>query len=239
MIIKERKNRKNVAAWLVGIVCLTGLIYSVFNMVLWKSDSEKTNQQIDAISELVDSEDIDFSKLKDINSDTKGWVQVRGTSINYPFVQSADNIYYLSHSFDKSYNQAGWIFLDYRNNINNLSQNTIIYAHGRVDGTMFGTLKDVLNSDWYSKVDNHIIKLSTEKEKTAWQVFSVYHIKTTDDYLRTSFSNDSDYQSFLDLITNRGVHDFDVDLSTDDKVLTLSTCYSETEKIVLHAKLVP
>ena len=34
--------------------------------------------------------------------------------------------------------------MDYRNNKNITDKNTIIYAHGRIDGTMFGTLKKTL-----------------------------------------------------------------------------------------------
>lgn len=63
--------------------------------------------------------DINFNELKNINNDVKGWIKVNGTNINYPFMQSNNNKYYLTHSFDKSYNSAGWLFLDYRNNINN------------------------------------------------------------------------------------------------------------------------
>ena len=70
--------------------------------------------------------DINFNELKNINSDVKGWIKVNGTNINYPFVQSNNNKYYLTHSFDKSYNSAGCLFLDYRNNINN---NKILNHH--------------------------------------------------------------------------------------------------------------
>ena len=41
---------------------------------------------------------VDFSELKKINNNVKGWVQVNGTNINYPFVQSNNNKYYLTHS---------------------------------------------------------------------------------------------------------------------------------------------
>ncbi len=40
--------------------------------------------------------------------------------------------------------------MDYRNNLENLNQNTILYAHGRVDGTMFGSLKNIFESNWYN-----------------------------------------------------------------------------------------
>ena len=90
---------------------------------------------------------VDFQELKSTNNQTVGWIQVNGTNINYPFVQANDNKYYLTHSFDKSHNTSGWVFLDYRNNIQTLDKNTILYAHGRIDKTMFGTLKNILNND--------------------------------------------------------------------------------------------
>jgi len=89
---------------------------------------------------------VDFNELKKINSNTKGWIQVNDNNINYPFVQTKDNKYYLTHSFDKSYNGNEWVFLNYRNNINVLSKYTIIYAPSRNNKTMFRSLKNILKS---------------------------------------------------------------------------------------------
>ncbi len=181
---------------------------------------------------------VDFTKLKEENSDTVGWISVNGTNINYPFVQTTNNTYYLTKDFNKNYNSAGWVFLDYRNNIKNFDQNTIIYAHGRVDGTMFGSLKNIMKSNWYSNLNNHIVKLSSLYQNTLWQVFSVYKIPTTNDYIKTSFSGDLEYIEFLNLIQGRSEYTFDVVLNASDKILTLSTCYQENERVVLHAKLI-
>jgi len=265
--LKKNKQRRLIVP-ILFIACLLGLAYSVFNILLWKFDSDKVDSQIDLINktagvtEVADSEktqninspadganpywdyikipliNVDLTGLKKINSDTKGWIQVRGTNINFPFVQSTNNDFYLTHSFEKSHNQAGWVFLDYRNNINNLNSNSILYAHGRVGDTMFGTLKNIISSNWYSNKDNHIIRLSAEYENTLWQVFSVYKIETTNDYLQTSFSTKADYQSFLEKIKSRSALNFDVSLNPEDKILTLSTCYNKTEKVVMHAKLI-
>lgn len=181
---------------------------------------------------------VDFSKLIEINSDTKGWLQVNGTNINYPFVQTTDNSYYLKKDFNKEYNSAGWVFLDYRNNIDNLDKNTIIYAHGRLNGTMFGSLKNIFDSNWFDDLNNHVVKLSTPTENTLWQVFSVYHIPTTSDYLQVKFSNDEDFLDFINMLKSRSQYDFNVEFSAEDKILTLSTCYNDEERVVLHAKLI-
>ena len=181
---------------------------------------------------------VNFNELKQINSNTKGWIQVNGTNINYPFVQANDNKYYLTHSFDKSYNSAGWVFLDYRNNINELSKNTIIYAHGRTDKTMFGSLKNILKSSWLNDTNNYVVKLSTETENTLWQVFSVYHIPTTSDYIQVNFSSNKEFTNWTTMLINRSSYNFNTSVNENDNVLTLSTCYNDNEKVVLHAKLI-
>lgn len=182
--------------------------------------------------------DVDFKNLKSINNQTKAWIQLDGTNINYPVVQTDNNNYYLNHSFDKSYNEAGWIFLDYRNNITNLDKNTIIYAHGRLDKTMFGSLKNVLSSNWQNNTNNHVIKLSTEKQNTLWQIFSVYKIKTTNDYIKNEFDTDIAFTNFTKMLIERSSYNFDTLVNSTDKIITLSTCYNSTEKVVAHAKLI-
>ena len=182
--------------------------------------------------------DVDFNDLKNINPSTIGWIQVNGTNINYPFVQTNDNKYYLNHSFNKSKNSAGWVFMDYRNNISILDKNTIIYAHGRLDNTMFGSLKNILTSGWLNNKNNYIVKLSTEYENNLWQVFSVYKIKTTNDYLQISFISNESFLEFTDKLIKRSNFNFNTKVNENDKILTLSTCYNEKEKVVLHAKLI-
>lgn len=182
--------------------------------------------------------DVDITELKEKNSDTVGWINVNNTNINYPFVQGKDNSYYLSHSFDKKYNEAGWVFLDYRNSKDLNNKNTILYAHSRLDKTMFGSLSKVLKSSWYNNKDNHIIRLSTETENTLWQIFSVYKIPEESYYITTNFDTKEEYSKFLNTIKQRSIHNFNTNLDTNDKILTLSTCYSDTERTVVHAKLI-
>ena len=182
--------------------------------------------------------DVDINALKSKNSDTIGWINVNNTNINYPYVQGKDNSYYLTHSYDKSYNEAGWVFLDYRNSSTLSDKNNILYAHSRLDKTMFGSLSKTLKSNWYNNKDNHIIRLSTESENTMWQIFSVYKIPEESYYITTNFNTDSEYETFLNTIKGRSIHNFNTTLTVEDKILTLSTCYSDTERTVVHAKLI-
>ena len=182
--------------------------------------------------------DVDFTKLKEQNNETTGWIKIKGTNINYPFVQAKDNKFYLKHSFDKSYNEAGWVFMDYRNNKDNFDKNTILYAHGRVDKTMFGSLKNIFTNNWLNNKNNYVINLSTEKENTLWQVFSVYKIPTTKDYIQTKFADDEEFLKFGKMLLDRSQHNFNTSVDSNTKILTLSTCYNDEKKVVLHAKLI-
>lgn len=181
---------------------------------------------------------VNFNNLKNINTDTVGWLFVPGTEINYPFVHTNDNEYYLKHSFDKSSNKKGWVFLDFRNNIDNLSKNNVIYAHGLMNNQMFGSMRKVIRKSWYTNKTNHMIKISTPNFNQVWQVFSVYTIEPESYYITTDFNSDEEYNSFINTLKQRSIYNFGVDINSSDKILTLSSCYDDKKRMVLHAKLI-
>ena len=181
---------------------------------------------------------VDFEKLLKTNNETVGWINVNNTNINYPFVQGINNTYYLNHSFDKSYNSAGWVFMDYRNNKEMNSKNTILYAHGRIDKTMFGSLYKTQYPAWYQNKSNHVIRISTPSVNMSYQIFSVYKIEEESYYIQTDFTSDDVYLEFLNTIKERSKYDFNVELSVSDKIITLSTCANDKERYVVHAKLI-
>lgn len=80
--------------------------------------------------------------------------------------------------------------------------------------------------------------MSTQYENTLWQVFSIYRIPTTSDYLNISFNSNEEYIKFLNVLLNRSSFNFDTNVNENDRILTLSTCYNDKDKIVLHAKLI-
>ena len=248
------------------ILFLIIFLSCIFNLTNWYQDNKSTDEVIDQIGEITNIEElsddettelinepvneesdywyyikfpliqVDFNDLVKKNSDTIAWIQVNNTNINYPIVQTTDNNYYLTHSYDQSANEAGWVFMDFRNSPNFTSKNTIIYAHSRLDKTMFGSLSKVLKSTWYENKDNHIIKISTPAENSLWQIFSVYKIETETYYITTDFKDDNTYLDFLNTIKERSKYNFNTTLSENDTILTLSTCYSDTERTVVHAK---
>ena len=254
------------ASCIVALACVTGISMSGFKILEWWLEGDSTRTQsaeAESIATVVEKDDndaetinhdekkdslywkylqtklidVDFNELKQKNSDTVAWIQVGGTNINYPVVQVSNNDYYLKHSFDKSYNSAGWVFADFRNRLDGGDRNLIMYAHGRYDGTMFGTLKNILTNGWLTNPDNYIVRTVSESESALWQVFSTYRIPVTSDYIQTEFSGDAEFDTFAKMLLNRSAHNFRTNVTGQDRILTLSTCFND-DRVVMHAKLI-
>ena len=263
--MKKKKRLRLKKRNVLLLILLAIFTYSLVNVLIWLKNSYDTKKNIDTIykSTKVDiikdddnikyvNEDpdyyhlykdvelitVDFDELLKTNDETKGWLKVNGTNINYPFVQGINNDFYLTHTFDKKWNGGGWVFMDYRNDPNFGDQNTIIYGHGRQDKTIFGTLGNVLEAGYIEKVENQFIMTSTPTVNMTWQIFSAYKIPNTADYLSINFTNEREAEKFFNKLKKRNEINIDVPIYASDKILTLSTCYNNDIKIVVHAKLV-
>lgn len=262
-ILKQNKIEKYTCLSVLVVSALVFIISS-YKLFIWQSENNKIKKISGNISNIADVTEVketsdnnvevvsdDYFKYKDVsmldvnfnellkqNKDTKGWIKVEGTNVNYPFVQSADNEYYLKHSYDNTYNKKGWVFLDYRNNMDNLDKNTILYAHGLMNNAMFGSLRRTVKQDWSKNKNNRIIKISTPNSMLLFEVFSSYTIEPESYYITSEFSSDEEFSTFIDTIKSRSFYDYNTSVSTDDKILTLSSCYDNKKRMVLHAKLI-
>lgn len=224
------------------------ILYSSAQIITWYIDNKENEKIIGEISNSITVDDIesneveekqyniDFKSLKETNNDVIAFLSVKGTNIENVIVKGNNNEYYLNHSLDRSYNQAGWTFADYRNKLNGTDKNIVIYGHNRRDGSMFGTLKNILQEEWYNEEENLEITFITENESYVYQVFSVYQIKEEEYYTTTEFSK-NEYADFIKVIKTRSIKDFGVQVTSEDSILTLSTCANDNRyRTVLHAK---
>ena len=244
---KNKKYKKVIFNLIVYIILLFILVYSGIKIFKWYKDKTNNNKIAEQIRDTVIVEEknedenkeeskVDFNKLKEQNNETVAWIKVNNTNIEYPVVKAKNNDFYLNHSFDKSNNSAGWIFADYRNKFDNTDKNIVIYGHNMKDNSMFGSLKNILNSDWYDNEENTNIILYTENEKCIYKVFSIYKIESEDYYIKTEFSDDNNFEQFVNTIKKRSIKEFNTDVSKDDNILTLSTCANNNKyRVVLHA----
>ena len=248
---KNKKYKKAILNLILYIILLSILIYSGIKIFKWYKDKTNNNKMVEQIKSTVIVEEknedennkekytVDFSKLKKQNNEAIAWLKVNNTNIEYPVVKGTNNSFYLNHSFDKSSNSAGWIFADCRNKFDNTDKNIVIYGHNMRDGSMFGSMLNILNSKWYENEENTNITLYTENEKCIYKVFSVYKIENEDYYIKTEFKNDNEFEGFIKNLKKRSIKDFNVDVSKDDNILTLSTCANNNKyRVVLHAKKV-
>lgn len=251
----SQSKRKNFLPflYLLMLISLVAIVWSLYYIATWYFENQKSNEVIEEIRSSISFEEkiivddetkeeikaIDFSGLLEKNSDTIGWIKINNTKVDYPVVQSKDNDFYLTHSFDKSYNSAGWIFADYRNKLDGTDKNIILYGHNRKDGSMFATVKNALNSSWCSNKDNQIITFYTPTGTLKYQIFSSYKIPAETYYTTTSFKNNSDYMNFLKKLENRSVYNYSVTLDENLPIITFSTCgATSANRLVIHAQLI-
>lgn len=222
------------------IVLILLLSFSTTKIVTWNKENIETKALITELNTIKDTQNdtLNINELKSKNKDTIGWIKVNNTNIDYPLVQSKDNNYYLTHNYNKKKTSVGWIFLDKRNNKDLSNKNNIIYGHSRKDKSMFGTLKYTLNKNWYKNKGNLIIKITTETKKYNYEVFSIYTIEKENYYLQTDFTTKKEYKTFLNILRERSIYDFKTDIENTTSILTLSTCYKDNQRVVVHAKLI-
>lgn len=215
---------------------------SCYKIIVWCKDNNYNKKIINQVNEKYyigtkDTYYINISELRATNSECVGALKVEGTNIKYPLVQTRDNDYYLRHTFDKSYNKAGWIFVDSRNILDGSDDNIVIYGHNRKDGSMFGTLKNVLTKEWYNDKENMRIYLIIEDKLQEYEVFSAYTIEQEEYYLTTQFNDEKEFEKYINKVKGRSIENFETNVSTEDKLLTLSTCADNNkDRVVVHAK---
>lgn len=181
---------------------------------------------------------IDFKSLLIENKDSIGWLKINNSNVNYPVVQTYDNSYYLSHTFTGEKASHGWIFMDYRNNENMTDKNTIIYGHMTNTDKIMGSLKNIIKNEWYLEEKNQIITYASFDKNLYYKIFSIYEIPVENYYITTDFTN-NDFGEFVEVLKGRSVYDFDTSVTSDDYILTISTCsMKKGNRIVIHAKLI-
>lgn len=240
----SKVNIKNWAFAIITIFLVCLLFISGTHVVTYLLDN-KENEQIQRkimennVDKDTDSDkySVDFAALKKENSDVVAYLKVNDTNIEYAVVRGSDNDFYLKHNFNKKRNYAGWIFSDYRNKFDGVDKNIVIFGHNMSDGGMFGTLARTLEKEWQDKSENRKIILITEDRNHIYEVFSTYLIRTESYYINTDFNDNAEFYEFLMTIKNRSNYNYNVALTPNDEILTLSSCDSSGNKrVVLHAK---
>lgn len=180
---------------------------------------------------------VDVAALKKENPDTIGWIYYPVLNINYPIVQDEDNTYYIRRTFQGEKNAAGSIFLDCNADGELQDMHSIVYGHNMKNGSMFGTLKEIREEGTVE--ENPYFWIFLEDKVNVYRIFSYHDADVKDNSFLTYFEEEEDYDSFLQHITGKAEETIGKEPETSDKIVTLSTCTSDSSvRFLVHGKLV-
>lgn len=178
---------------------------------------------------------LQVEKLKKINSDIVGWLEISETNINYPVLQGSDNDYYLTHNYKKEKTSGGSLFLDKSYDFSIPSSNLLIYGHRHETGIMFEDLIKYKDEKFYKKHPN--IRFTTCDEDSTYEIiaafFSRVYYKSEKNVFRYYFfvnaDNVKDFDSYVENVKKASIYDTGKTAKYGDQLMTLSTCSYHTE----------
>lgn len=165
---------------------------------------------------------MDFTALREVNSDVLGWILIPGTVISYPLLQGDDNSYYLNHTWKKWTNVVGSIFLECQNSPDLSDFNTVVYGHRMNNGSMFASLKYYKQQSYWAQHPK--VYITDDNGAHCYEIFAAYEISTAGDTYKLSFPTDQSKQAYIDYCLEKSVIDTGLTPTVYDKILTLSTC---------------
>lgn len=246
---------KKIFTIIIDTILLCVAIFCIFNVYNKVAEYKKADNVYETISESVNDntnktdttnkvEDnkpnsvlSKYNKLIADNEDYRCWLKMDNTKIDYPVVQSNDNSYYLDRDFNKNHLDAGSIFMDFRNNFDS-DKSVVIYGHNMRNGTMFGELDNFKKESFFK--ENNKFKIEYKDKTYTYEVFSVYIGDASENFVEVSFDSDEDYIDYLNRIKSKSLFKSDIEVSNNDKIVTLYTCSYEFDgaRTVVNGKLI-
>lgn len=244
--VKDDKKRKIliIVAIILGVALITSACIWYFSSKTKSNADEEPIGDINA--EVTESKDEGRNLQDEIKAihenyeDAIAWIKVPGTSIDTVVFQADNNDRYLRDDRDNNATKWGETFLDYRCDINNMTDKShfIIYGHNTETDDHFTPLLNYKKKDFFN--DHQIVEMSTLNGNYRWQIFTVYVTDTEFFYIDTNFADANEYKEFLDTVKSKSMYDTNQTISESDTILTLSTCdYSRKNgRFVVQCKLI-
>jgi len=169
------------------------------------------------------------------NADMVGWIQIEGTNIDYPVMQTpADPTYYLRHDFEKNYTDYGCPFMQADCDALAPSDNLIIYGHNMKDGSMFADLAKYRSKDFWQA--HKTVWFDTARGSCAYEIFAVIHTTVQADaaaafpfYWFVDAASPEEFADYVSACKAQALYDTGISAQYGDKLLTLSTCDNITD----------
>ena len=256
---QKKKKKSDVLLTIALIAAIVVFCYAAFNLYHIYTEYKKGTDEYNQIEEMAVTErdadsaevagpnaqlkppiEVDFDKLKSVNEDVVGWIYVDALpDISYPIVKGKDNQTYLHQTYEKNYNFAGTIFVDYENSGDFSDCNTLVYGHHMKNGSMFGHLKKFREDDKLYKQDKYFWILTPERNYR-YEIISAYTTGVNSDTYTLFKGPGEEFEKYLETIKGYSeIQTDDTDLTIKDKIVTLSTCTgNESTRFVVQGKRV-
>lgn len=256
---QKKKKKSDVLLTIALIVAIAVFCYAAFNLYHIYTEYKKGTDEYNQIEEMAVTErdadsgevagpnaqlkppiEVDFDKLKSVNEDVVGWIYVDALpDISYPIVKGKDNQTYLHQTYEKNYNFAGTIFVDYENSGDFSDCNTLVYGHNMKNGSMFGHLKKFRENDKLYKQDKYFWILTPERNYR-YEIISAYTTGVNSDTYTLFKGPGEEFEKYLETIKGYSeIQTDDTDLTIKDRIVTLSTCTgNESTRFVVQGKRV-
>lgn len=189
-----------------------------------KSEEEKTLTKIEKLEE-----------LQKTNTDIVALIEIEGTNINYPVLQTDNNSYYMNHNYKKEESKDGSLFLDKDYNWELPSSNLLVYGHNNIGSSeMFVELMKYKDQAFYN--DHKTIKFTTNQEESEFEIIAVFlsrvYYKSETDVFRYYYfinaENEQEFNSYVQNCKNSSLYNIEATAQYGDQLLTLSTCSYHT-----------
>ena len=256
---QKKKKKSDVLLTIALIVAIAVFCYAAFNLYHIYTEYKKGTDEYNQIEEMAVTErdadsaevagpnaqlkppiEVDFDKLKSVNEDVVGWIYVDALpDISYPIVKGKDNQTYLHQTYEKNYNFAGTIFVDYENSGDFSDCNTLVYGHNMKNGSMFGHLKKFREYDKLYKQDKYFWILTPERNYR-YEIITAYTTGVNSDTYTLFKGPGEEFEKYLETIKGYSeIQTDDTDLTIKDRIVTLSTCTgNESTRFVVQGKRV-
>ena len=256
---QKKKKKSDVLLTIALIVAIAVFCYAAFNLYHIYTEYKKGTDEYNQIEEMAVTErdadsaevagpsaqikppiEVDFDKLKSVNEDVVGWIYVDALpDISYPIVKGKDNQTYLHQTYEKNYNFAGTIFVDYENSGDFSDCNTLVYGHNMKNGSMFGHLKKFREDDKLYKQDKYFWILTPERNYR-YEIITAYTTGVNSDTYTLFKGPGEEFEKYLETIKGYSeIQTDNTDLTIKDRIVTLSTCTgNESTRFVVQGKRV-
>ncbi len=172
---------------------------------------------------------IDFAGLQELNKDIYAWIYIPNTGIDLPVFQASadkDDNYYMYRNVKGEYEFKGSIYSQRLNKKDFSDPVTVLYGHHMLDDSMFSNLHYFMDKQFFR--ENEYFYIYTPGHILTYHIVSAHEYDERHILNSFDFKQERAFRDYLDYImaprTMVAYVRESVVLTTEDRIVTLSTC---------------